>query len=147
MNSTDGIPAIKPPFWVLSGYDLNEGKLMWQVPIGEVPQLVARGIRNTGSVAARGGPVVTAGGLIFAPSQSDKSLYAYDSETGKTLWSKQIAAAPGGVPAVYEVRGKEYVVIAARDPDAPPARPGQPPQPKDPVGKTVQGYYVFTLSN
>ena len=72
MNSTDGFPAIKPPFWVMTAYDLNEGKRMWQIPVGEVPELVARGIRNTGSVPARGGPVVTAGGLIFTPSQSDK---------------------------------------------------------------------------
>jgi quinoprotein glucose dehydrogenase len=147
MNSTDGFPAIKPPFWVLTAYDLNEGKRMWQIPIGEVPELVARGIRNTGSVPARGGPVVTAGGLIFTPSQSDKSIYAFDSETGKALWSKQIPAAPGGVPTVYEVRGKEYVVMAARDADAPRVRPGQPAPPADPNKKVVQGYYVFTLPN
>ncbi len=145
MNTADGFPAIKPPFWVLSAYDLNEGKLAWQIPIGEVPNLVARGIRNTGSVPTRGGPVVTAGGLIFAPSQSDKSLYAYNAETGKTLWSGKVQAEPGGVPAVYEVAGKEYVVIAARDADAPRVRPGQPPPPADPKKKVVQGYYVFTL--
>lgn len=146
MNSTDGFPAIKPPFWVLSAYDLNDGKLTWQIPIGEVPQLVGRGIRNTGSIASRGGPVVTAGGLIFAPSQSDKSIYAYDAETGKTLWAGKVQAEPGGVPAVYEVGGKEYVVIAARDPDAPRARPGQPTPATDPNRKVLQGYYVFTLS-
>src|SRR5204862_4371849 len=81
MNSADGIPAIKPPFWILTAYDLNEGKLNWQIPIGEIPELVARGIRNTGSIPTRGGPVVTAGGLVFAPSQSNKTLYAYDAET------------------------------------------------------------------
>ena len=145
MNTADGFPAIKPPFWALSAYDLNEGKLAWQIPIGEVPNLVARGIRNTGSIPSRGGPVVTGGGLIFVPSQSDKSLYAYDSETGKTLWSGKVLAEPGGVPAVYEVAGKEYVVIAARDADAPRVRPGQSAPPADPKKKVVQGYYVFTL--
>ncbi len=145
MNTADGFPAIKPPFWVLSAYDLNEGKLAWQIPIGEIPNLVARGIRNTGSVPTRGGPVVTGGGLIFAPSESDKSLYAYDAETGKTLWSGKVQAEPGGVPAVYQVAGKEYVVIAARDADAPRVRPGQPAPPADPKKRVVQGYYVFTL--
>jgi len=145
MNTADRFPAIKPPFWVLSRYDLNEGKLAWQIPIGEVPDLVARGVRNTGSLPTRGGPVVTGGGLIFVPSESDKSLYAYDSETGETLWSGKVQAEPGGVPAVYEVGGKEYVVIAARDADVPRVRPVQPPPPADPKKKVVQGYYVFTL--
>ncbi len=145
MNASDGFPSIKPPFWVMTAYDLNEGKLKWQIPIGDVPALVARGIRNTGSIPSRGGPVVTAGGLIFAPSQSDQSVYAYDSETGKMLWAGKVSAEPGGVPAVYEVRGKEYLVMAARDPDAPRLRPGQPPPPADPKKKVVQGYYVFTL--
>jgi quinoprotein glucose dehydrogenase len=145
-NASDGFPAIKPPFWVMTAYDLNEGKLKWQIPVGEVPELAARGIHNTGSVPSRGGPVVTAGGLIFAPSQSDRKLYAYDAETGKTLWSKQIPGAPGGVAAVYEVGGKEYIAIAARDPDAPRAAPGQTVL-NDLNKKTVQGYYVFALPN
>jgi quinoprotein glucose dehydrogenase len=147
MNASDGFPSIKPPFWVMSAYDLNEGKLKWQIPVGEVPALAARGIRNTGSAPTRGGPVATAGGLVFAPSQSDKSIYAYDSETGKTLWAGKVGAEPGGVPAIYEVRGQEYLVIAARDPDAPRLRPGQPPPtpPADPNKKIVQGYYVFAL--
>jgi quinoprotein glucose dehydrogenase len=139
MNSADGIPAIKPPFWVLTAYDLNEGKLRWQIPIGEIPELVARGVRNTGSIPTRGGPVVTAGGLVFAPSQSDKTLYAYDAETGKTVWSKQLPAAPEGVPAIYEVGGKEYLVMCARDTDIP--RGGA----NDPSRKVVQGYYAFAL--
>ena len=146
MNASDGFPALKPPFWVLTAYDLNAGKLKWQIPIGEVPELVARGIRNTGSIPTRGGPVVTAGGLIFAPSQSDRTIYAYDSETGKTLWARQIAGAPDGVPAVYEVAGKQYLVMCAHDPDAPRPRPGQTPPP-DPNKKVVQGYYVFTLTD
>ena len=139
MNSADGIPAIKPPFWVLTAYDLNDGKLKWQIPIGEVPELVARGIRNTGSIPTRGGPVVTAGGLVFAPSQSDKTLYAYDAETGKTLWSKQLPAGPEGVAAAYEVDGRQYLVVCARDTDLPRGTPN------DPSRKVVQGYYAFAL--
>ena len=145
MNASDGFPAIKPPFWVLTAYNLNEGKLKWQVPIGEVPELVARGIRNTGSIPTRGGPIVTAGGIIFAPSQSDKKIYAFDSETGRTLWAKELPAAPEGVPSVYEVGGREYLVVCARDTDEPRLRPGQTAPPPDPNKKVVQGYYTFAL--
>lgn len=145
MNATDGFPAIKPPFWTLTAYDLNEGKLKWQIPVGEVPALAARGIHNTGSIPTRGGPVVTAGGLVFAPSQSDKTLYAYDSATGKTLWAKQLPAAPEGVPAIYEIGGRQFVVMCARDTDEARTRPGQPAPPVDPNKKVVQGYYAFAL--
>ena len=145
MNSSDGVPALKPPFWRLTAYDLNAGQLKWQIPIGEVPELAARGIHNTGSIPTRGGPIVTAGGLVFAPSLSDKTIYAYDSVTGITLWAKQLPAAPEGVPAIYEVAGREYLVVCAHDTDAPRLRPGQTAPPADPNKKNVQGYYVFAL--
>jgi quinoprotein glucose dehydrogenase len=145
MNASDGFPAIKPPFFTLTAYDLNEGKLKWQIPVGEVPELVARGIHNTGSIPTRGGPIVTAGGLIIAPSQSDKKIYAYDYETGETLWAKELPAAPEGVPAVYEVGGREYLVVCARDTSEPRLRPGQTAPPPDPNKNVVQGYYVFAL--
>ena len=144
MNASDGFPAIKPPFWKMTAYDLNSGQLKWQIPVGEIPELVARGIRNTGSIPTRGGPIVTGGGLVFAPSLSNKAIYAYDSETGQTLWSKQLPAAPEGVPSIYEVGGREYLVVAAHDTDAPRGRPGQA-APPDPNRKVVQGYYVFAL--
>jgi quinoprotein glucose dehydrogenase len=145
INASDGFPATKPPFFTLTAYDLNEGKLKWQIPVGEVPALVARGIRNTGSIPTRGGPIVTASGLIVTPSQSDRKIYVYDKETGQTLWSKQLPAAPEGVPTVYEVDGREYLVVCARDVDAPRVRPGQPAPPPDPNKKVVQGYYAFAL--
>jgi quinoprotein glucose dehydrogenase len=130
----------------MTAYDLNKGEIQWQIPVGEVPELVARGIRNTGSIATRGGPVVTAGGLIFEPSQSDKKLWAYDKDTGKTLWSQALPAAPEGVPSTYEVNGKQYVVVAARDTTEARPRPGETVV-IDPNKKVVQGYYVFTLGN
>jgi quinoprotein glucose dehydrogenase len=145
INATDGFPATRPPFFTMTAYDLNEGKLKWQIPVGEVPELVARGIRNTGSIPTRGGPIVTAGGLVFAPSQSDKKIYAYDKETGQTLWAKELPAAPEGVPTVYEVGGTEYLVVCARDTAEPRPRPGQPAPPVDPNKKIVQGYYAFAL--
>ena len=147
MNASEGFPDIKPPFFVMTAYDLNKGTIQWQIPVGEVPALVKRGIRNTGSIATRGGPIVTAGGLIFEPSQSDKKIWAYDKETGKTLWSMELPAAPEGVPTVYEVNGKQYLAVCARDTDEPRLLPGQPPPPADPNKKVVQGYYVFALGN
>jgi len=145
INATDGYPATKPPFFTLTAYDLNEGKLKWQIPVGEVPDLVARGIRNTGSIPTRGGPIVTASGLVIAPSQSDRKLYFYDKETGSTLFSKELPAAPEGVPTVYEVNGKEYLVVCARDISEPRLRPGQAAPPPDPNKKVLQGYYAFSL--
>ena len=147
MNASEGFPDIKPPFFVMTAYNLNEGKMKWQIPVGEIPELVAKGIRNTGSIATRGGPVVTAGGVIFQPSQSDKKLWAYDKETGQTLWSLQLPAAPEGVPTVYEVNGKQYLAVCARDTSEPRLRPGETPPPADPNKKVVQGYYVFALGN
>ncbi len=88
---------------------------------------------------------MTAGGLVFAPSQSDKTIYAYDSETGRTVWSKQLPAAPEGVPTVYEAGGREYLVVCARDTEEPRMRPGQAPPPPDANRKVVQGYYTFAL--
>jgi len=145
MNASEGFPDIKPPFFVMTAYDLNAGIIKWQIPIGEVPELVARGIRNTGSISTRGGPIVTAGGLIFAPSTSDKKIWAFDKETGQTLWSQQLPAAPEGVPAVYEVAGKQYLVVSARDTSEPRLRPGEQAPPPNPNKKAVQGYYVFAL--
>lgn len=145
INATDGFPATTPPFFTLTAYDLNAGTLKWQIPVGEVPELVARGIRHTGSIPTRGGPVVTAGGLIFTSSQSDKTIYGYDAETGQTLWAKELPAAPEGVPAVYEIKGREYLVVCARDTSEPRLRPGQPAPAADPNKKVVQGYYTFAL--
>ena len=145
MNASDGFPAIKPPFFVMTAYDLNKGTIEWQIPVGEIPELVAKGIRNTGSIATRGGPIVTAGGLVIIPSQSDKKLWIYDKDTGKTLAELQMPAAPEGVPSTFEVNGKQYIAVPGRDTSEPRLRPGEPAPPVDPNKKVVQGYYVFTL--
>jgi len=90
---------------------------------------------------------VTASGLIITPSQSDRKIYVYDKETGQTLWWKQFPGAPEGVRTVYEVDGREYLVVCARDMSGPRLRPGQPAPPPDPDKKAVQGYYAFALPN
>jgi quinoprotein glucose dehydrogenase len=79
--------------------------------LGTIPALAARGIKNTGSVRLRNGPVVTAGGLIFVGSNGDGYIHAFDKETGKVLWKSQVEANPDGIPAVYEVGGREYVAF------------------------------------
>src|SRR6185369_2354026 len=108
--SKDGLPAIAPPWSELVAYDLNEGTIQWRVPAGGVPSLVEKGVRNTGAYRPRGGPVVTAGGLIFMGTGSDHALRAYDQNGGKVLWEKIIDGNPDGIPAVYEVGGRQYVV-------------------------------------
>jgi quinoprotein glucose dehydrogenase len=80
------------------------------VPNGDAPELVARGIRNTGSPSARSGGVVTAGGLFFIGTP-DRKFRAYDQDTGKIVWEKEVGGPINGVPAVYEINGREYVAV------------------------------------
>jgi len=109
-NFTNGMSAMGPPWSQLTAYDLNTGKIIWQVPNGEMPGLPG-GKTEPGSYAPRGGPTATAGGLIFVGTSSDRKIRAYDQDTGKVLWSMDVGAAVEGVPAVYEVGGREYVVF------------------------------------
>lgn len=143
MISSDGLPDISPPWTTLTAYDLDRGTIKWQVPLGEVTKLAAKGIHNTGSTM-RGGVVVTAGGLIFAGTQGDHTVRALDKDTGAVLWEKQIPAAPNGVPAVFEVAGREYLVVCAKEKEEPPVDLAKvPPVPE---GQTQhQGYYIFAL--
>ena len=105
------LPAISPPWFQMTAYDLNSGTIKWRIPYGSVPSLVAQGHADTGGLQQqRGGPVVTAGGLIFAAT-NDKKLRAYDEDTGKQLWETTLPAAAEGVPAVYEIGGREYIAI------------------------------------
>ena len=84
---------------------------MWQAPDGDVLPLAKKGITGTGSHAPRGGLVATAGDLLFVGTSSDRKFRARDPETGKVLWEHDLPAATEGVPAVYAVGGREFVVI------------------------------------
>ena len=109
----DGYPAIQPPWGTLNAMDLNTGEYAWQIPLGEYPELAANGIINTGS-ENYGGPIVTAGGLIFIGATCyDKKFRAFDKTTGKLLWETSLPAAGNATPATYEVNGRQFVVIAA----------------------------------
>ena len=84
------MPAIAPPWSELVAYDLNEGVIKWRIPLGTIPALAAQGIKNTGSVRPRNGPVVTAGGLIFVGSNGDGYIHAFDKETGKSFGNRRL---------------------------------------------------------
>ena len=107
-----GYPAIKPPWGTLSAIDLNNGDYRWRIPLGEHPELAARGIPDTGA-EQYGGPIVTAGGLVFIAATQDEKFRAFDKSTGELLWQTSLPAAGYATPSTYSVRGKQYVVIAA----------------------------------
>ena len=112
MYAGSGLPVIRPPWTTLTAYDLNAGTIRWQIPLGSVPELAAQGFRDTGSQFPKVSPVVTAGGLIFTGTR-DRMVRAIDSASGKVLWEAEVDAALEGMPAVYEVQGREYVVFCA----------------------------------
>ncbi len=107
-----GYPAIKPPWGTLNAVDMATGRILWKVPLGEYPELVAEGIRNTGSLNM-GGAVATAGNLVFIGATVDEKFRAFDKYTGRILWEYQLPAGGYATPSVYRIGGKQYVVIAA----------------------------------
>lgn len=111
MLQSNGLPSIAPPWSTITAYDMNTGNKLWALPNGEVTKLVEQGIRDTGGTAPRGGPVATAGGLVFVGTSSDRKFRARDSATGKVLWEFSLPAASEGIPAIYEAGGRQYIVI------------------------------------
>ena len=106
----DGYPAVKPPWGTLNAIDLNTGEYLWRVPLGEYPELIAQGIPPTGT-ENYGGPVVTAGGLVFIAASRDEHIRAFDRRNGRELWRARLPAAGYATPAVYSVGGRPFVVI------------------------------------
>jgi quinoprotein glucose dehydrogenase len=108
----DGYPAIAPPWGTLSAINLDTGKYLWQIPLGEYPELAAKGLKDTGS-ENYGGPIVTAGGIVFIGATIfDSKFRAFDSTTGQLLWQASLPFAGRATPATYKVQGKQYVVVA-----------------------------------
>ncbi len=109
----DGYPAIAPPWGTLTAINLDTGEHAWQVPLGEYPKLVAEGLKDTGS-ENYGGPVVTAGGLVFIGATSfDKKLRAFDKADGRLLWEASLPFSATGTPATYEAGGRQFVITPA----------------------------------
>ncbi|HEX4029565.1 MAG TPA: c-type cytochrome [Terracidiphilus sp.] len=132
-NDPDGYPATATPWGTLNALDLKTGKYLWKIPLGQYPELAAMGRQDTGS-ENYGGPVVTAGGLIFiAATNFDHKIRAFDKTTGKLLWQATLPFAGNATPAVYEVQGREFVVIAAG---------GSTMNPRGPIGGV---YVAFAL--
>ena len=136
LDAATGPPPIGPPWSQITAYDLNKGTILWRVPNGEMPQLVARGVSGTGSQSARAGMVVTAGGLIFIGTP-DRKLRAYDQDSGTIVWEKQVIGPINGVPAVYEINGRQYIAVCV---GARPAGPGEPASPQ-----SAGEYIAFAL--
>jgi len=109
----DGYPAVVPPWGTLNAINLNSGEYAWKVPLGEYPELAAKGLSNTGT-ENYGGPIVTAGGLLFIGATNyDKKFRAFDKSTGELLWETTLPFSGNATPITYVIDGRQYVAIAA----------------------------------
>jgi len=109
----DGYPAVAPPWGTLNAINLSTGEYAWRIPFGEYPELAAKGIKDTGT-ENYGGPIVTAGGLVFiAATNFDRKFRAFDKANGKLLWETTLPFAGNATPATYQIGGRQYVVIYA----------------------------------
>ena len=103
-----GVPCVKPPWGQLAAVDMRNGRIKWQVPLGDTPYIhINVGIPNLG------GPIMTASGVIFIAASLDDRIRAFDVETGKVLWEETLPAGGQATPMTYAVGGRQYVVIAA----------------------------------
>ncbi len=108
----EGYPATRPPWGTLNAVDMTTFELLWKVPLGSYPELLERGIPPTGTQHF-GGCVATAGGLVFVGGSADEKFRAFSAATGEVLWETQLPAGGYATPAVYQMDGQQYVVIAA----------------------------------
>ena len=114
LSPSNAMTAVGPPWSQLTAYDLNTGEIKWQVPDGGVtppPGTNANIPADSGSHMPRGGPLVTAGGLVFVATASDRTVRAYDRDNGKVVWKADLPTGSEGVPASYEVNGRQFIVF------------------------------------
>jgi glucose dehydrogenase len=113
-SPSNGMTAIGPPWSQLTAYDLNTGEIKWQVPDGGVTPPPGSNVTipaDSGAHMPRGGPLVTAGGLVFVATASDRTIRAYDRDNGKVVWKTDLPTGSEGVPASYEVAGRQFIVF------------------------------------
>jgi quinoprotein glucose dehydrogenase len=116
----EGYPATATPWGTLNAIDLNTGQYAWSIPFGEYPELVVKGLKDTGS-ESYGGPVVTAGGLVFiGATLFDRKFRAFDKDTGELLWETTLPFAGTATPITYQAGGRQFVLIAAGGRRVPP---------------------------
>jgi quinoprotein glucose dehydrogenase len=129
---------IKPPYSTLTAYDLNKGTIKWQVPVGDDLRALQEGVHDTGAIGIRVGIVTTSTGLVFVAG-GDMKIRAYDQETGKVLWTAKLPGQSRGIPSIYEIGGREYLIVNATSPPGgrAPATTTSSSQPR--------GYVAFTL--
>jgi len=108
----EGYPAVKPPWGTLNAIDLNTGEYRWKRTLGELPELTAKGVPPTGT-ENYGGPIVTAGGVLFIAATKDEMFRAFATATGELLWETKLPAGGYATPATYEAGGRQFVVIAS----------------------------------
>lgn len=111
LTTREGIYGSNPPWGNLTALDMNTGKKKWQVTLGEIDSLSTKGFEPTGT-ENYGGPVVTAGGILFIAATKDEKIRAFDKETGEILWEAKLPASGHATPAIYEQNGKQFLVIA-----------------------------------
>jgi len=112
LRDAEGYPSLQPPWGTLTAVDLSTGEFAWRVPLGEYPELSARGVPVTGTENV-GGPVVTAGGLVFIAATPDEKVRAFDKTTGALLWEAELPAGGFATPSTYEADGRQFLVVAA----------------------------------
>jgi len=108
-----GAPCTKPPWYSLAAVDLDEGTIKWSVPLGTLDRLIPVPIPLKLGAPGIGGPIVTAGGLIFIGATSDEKFRAFDIDTGDELWKVDIPTAAMATPMTYMSGGRQFVVVAA----------------------------------
>jgi len=114
MQSPSGLPCSAPPWGMLTAVDMNEGKIRWQVPLGSLQDFGgAHAQQIPAGAISLGGPIATAGGLVFIAGTPDGFLRAFDLETGKEVWKSQLPAPANATPMTYRLNSKQYLVIAA----------------------------------
>jgi quinoprotein glucose dehydrogenase len=135
---------IGPPWSALVAYDLNKGTIKWRVPLGEDAKAAEEGANNTGVfMAERHGIIVTSTGLLFVAT-TDGKVRAHDEETGKILWTGALPAGSEGIPAMYEVNGRQYLVVPASSTINSGGGHRRPGDTSDPAAVT-RSYVAFAL--